>query len=128
MTEKELMIYELTDEIAVLRFDDGKANAIGHDFMTAMREGLDRSEQEAKAVVITGREGLLSGGFDLKEIRKGADAVKAIMDEGAKMFFRLLCYPGPVIIACTGHAIAAGAFCCSPPTTVLALPVTLKSV
>ena len=47
------MEFELIENTAVLRFDDGKANVIGHDFMGAMIEGLDRAEQEAKAVVIT---------------------------------------------------------------------------
>ena len=104
------MEYELIENTAVLSFDDGKANVIGHDFMNAIHEGLDRAEKEAKAVVITGRTGLLSGGFDLKEIEKGAAAIKAMMDQGASMFFRLFSDPQPLVIACTGHAIAAGAF------------------
>lgn len=104
------MEYELIEGTALLSFDDGKANVIGHDFMKAMNEGLDMAEKDAKAVVITGRVGLLSGGFDLKEIEKGASAIKAMMDEGANMFFRLFSHPQPLVIACTGHAIAAGAF------------------
>ena len=104
------MEYELIEGTALLSFDDGKANVIGHDFMKAINEGLDRAEKDAKAVVITGRAGLLSGGFDLKEIEKGASAIKAMMDEGANMFFRLFSHPQPLVIACTGHAIAAGAF------------------
>ena len=47
------MNYELLDGIAVLNFDDGKANVIGHDFMDSMKDGLDRAEQAAKAVVIS---------------------------------------------------------------------------
>ncbi len=104
------MEYELIEGTALLSFDDGKANVIGHDFMKAMNEGLDMAEKDAKAVVITGRVGLLSGGFDLKEIEKGASAIKAMMDEGANMFFRLFSHPQPLVIGCTGHAIAAGAF------------------
>ena len=104
------MEYELIEDTAVLSFDDGKANAIGRDFMEAMDGGLDRAGKEAKAVVITGRAGLLSGGFDLKVIEKGGAAVQAMMGEGANMLFRLLSHPQPLIIACTGHAIAAGAF------------------
>lgn len=56
------MAYELIENTAVLRFDGGKANVIGDDFMDAMKEGLDKAEREAKAVVISGRAGLLSGG------------------------------------------------------------------
>jgi len=102
--------FELTDNIATLHFDDGKANAIGHDFMDAMLEGLSRAENEAKAVVITGRAGLLSGGFDLKEFEKGREALQAMLEKGSRMFFRLFSHAQPLVIACTGHAIAAGAF------------------
>ncbi len=104
------MEYKLNDDVAVLTFDDGKANVIGNAFMDAMIDGLSRAQQEAAAVVITGRTGLLSGGFDLKEIEKGAEAVKAMMKKGSNMFYRLFSHPQPLIIACTGHAIAAGAF------------------
>ena len=104
------MEYQLNGDVAVLTFDDGKANAIGNAFMDAMIDGLSRAQQEAVAVVITGRTGLLSGGFDLKEIEKGAEAVKAMMKKGSNMFYRLFSHPQPLIIACTGHAIAAGAF------------------
>ena len=104
------MEYKLNDDIAILTFDDGKANVIGNAFMDAMIDGLSRAQQEAVAVVITGRTGLLSGGFDLKEIEKGAEAVKAMMKKGSNMFYRLFSHPQPLIIACTGHAIAAGAF------------------
>ncbi len=104
------MEYKLNDDVAVLTFDDGKANVIGHAFMDAMIDGLSRAQIEAASVVITGRTGLLSGGFDLKEIEKGAEAVKAMMKKGSNMFYRLFSHPQPLIIACTGHAIAAGAF------------------
>ncbi|MDH3642812.1 MAG: crotonase/enoyl-CoA hydratase family protein [Gammaproteobacteria bacterium] len=104
------MEYQLTENIATLHFDDGKANAIGHDFMDAMFEGLTRAENEAQAVVITGRAGLLSGGFDLKEFEKGRDALQAMLEKGSRMFFRLFSHPQPLVVGCTGHAIAAGAF------------------
>lgn len=104
------MEYQLNDNVAVFTFDDGKANVINNPFMDAMIDGLDRAQQEATAVVIAGRSGLLSGGFDLKEIEKGADAVKAMMKKGSNMFYRLFSHPQPLVIACTGHAIAAGAF------------------
>ena len=104
------MDYTLINDIALMGFDDGKANVIGHDFMDAMKAGLDKSERESKAVVIAGRPGLFSGGFDLKEIGKGPQAASTIMNKGAEMMHRMFSYPKPLIVACTGHAIAAGAF------------------
>ena len=103
------MEYELNEGIAVLHFDDGKVNAIGFDFMKAIREGLASADREAKAVVVAGRAGILSGGFDLKEFRKGPEATNAMMAEASPMFHRLFSLPQPLIVACTGHAVAAGA-------------------
>ena len=104
------MNYEQQGDVAILKFDDGKANAVSHEFMDSMNEGLDRAEKEAKAVVIHGRPGRFSGGFDLSEIRKGPDAAQALVKKGARMFFRMYTHPQPLVEACTGHAVAAGAF------------------
>ena len=106
----EVMKYELVGEVALLRFDDGKANAVGHAFIDAMNEGLDRAEKEAKAVVILGRAERFSAGFDLSEFKKGAEATQSLLNKGTIMFHRLYGHPQPVIAACTGHAIAAGGF------------------
>ena len=101
---------KIEKEVAVLTFDDGKANAVGHDFIDAMFEGLDKAESDAKAVVIMGKEGLFSAGFDLKEIQKGQKEAAALVNRGAHMLFRLFGFPQPVVAGCTGHAVAMGAF------------------
>jgi len=104
------MNYVLSEAVARLTFDDGKANAVGHDLLDGMNEGLDRAVEEAKSVLIVGREGVFSGGFDLKELQKGAAASKALVDKGARTLLRLFSHPQPVVMACTGHAVAAGGF------------------
>ena len=71
------MDFELADNIAILRIDDGKANAVGHSFLDQVNEGLERAEKEAKAVILRGREGMFSAGFDLKEFQKGPEATIA---------------------------------------------------
>jgi enoyl-CoA hydratase len=105
-----MMEFDLRESVALLSFDDGKANAVGHDFLDAMNAGLDQAEKEARAVVIQGRTGVLSGGFDLKEFQKGAAASAQLIDKGAHTLLRLFSHPQPVVIACCGHAIAAGGF------------------
>lgn len=104
------MSYSIENDIAVLRLDDGKANAVSHDLIDLMMGSLDDAEDKAKAFVILGREGMFSGGFDLKEIQKGPEAAAALVGRGAEMMHRLFSYPMPLIAGCTGHAIAAGAF------------------
>ena len=81
--------YTQQESVAVLAFDDGKANAVGHDFIDAMNDGLDRADKEAQAVVIVGRPGMFSGGFDLKAFQKGPEATAELVNKGAHMLTRL---------------------------------------
>jgi len=109
------MGYELTDGIATISFDDGKANAVSHQLLDELNEALDQAESEASAVILTGRDGMFSAGFDLKEIQKGPAEGQALVNRGAHLFHRLFGFPMPLIGACGGHAVAAGAFmllCC----------------
>ena len=102
--------YTCTDDVALLAIDDGKANAVGNAFVDAFEACLDRASTEAKAVVILGRPGVFSGGFDLKEFQKGPEATRSLVARGARLLLRVFCHPQPVIAACTGHAVAAGGF------------------
>lgn len=105
-----MLNYTIQDDVAHVGLDDGKANAVGHEFVDAMNEGLDRALVDASSVLVTGRPGLFSAGFDLKEFDKGADATSALVNKGAHMLLRIFTHPQPVVIACAGHAVAAGAF------------------
>ena len=102
--------YELDSEVALIRLDDGKANAVNHVLIDGMTDGLDRAGREAKAVVITGRPGRFSAGFDLNVLRSGRDAGFALVTAGARMLLKIFTHPQPVVTASTGHAIAAGGF------------------
>lgn len=104
-----MLSYQMNGDVAVITLDDGKANAVSHAFVDALTEGLDRAEEEAKAVVLCGRAGVFSAGFDLKEIAKGPAESKALVDRGATLLLRLFSFPMPVVAASAGHAIAAGA-------------------
>ena len=102
---------EIKNEIAIITMDDGKANAINPPMLEALHACLDRAEKEAKAVIITGREGRFSGGFDLKLMMSlPGEEVKALVDGGGKLALRLYTFPMPVIAACNGHGVAMGCF------------------
>ena len=108
----ERTTYEQVDEVAVISMDDGRANAFGPPMIAEVDALLDRAADEAKAVVLTGRPGMLSGGFDLKVIRSGdAAAARDMMASGGRLMMRLYGLPQPLVVAATGHAIALGAFC-----------------
>ncbi len=101
--------YQLLGDVAVLTLDDGKANALSHEVLQALDAGLDRATSEAKAVVIAGRPGMLSAGFDLSVMKSGPEAMQNLVTVGAGFLLRLYTFPKPVVVACTGHAMAAGA-------------------
>ena len=91
--------------------DDGKANAINFEMIAALNAALDKAEADAKAIVLAGREGRFSGGFDLNAFATlGADGVYKLLDAGAELLLRLYGGPLPLVAACTGHAIAMGTF------------------
>jgi enoyl-CoA hydratase len=101
----------IENDIALIRMDDGKANAINFAMLDALNAALDKADAEAKAIVLAGREGRFSGGFDLKAFATlGADDVYRLLDGGAELLLRLYGGTLPVVAACTGHAIAMGTF------------------
>jgi len=105
------MNYELNGSIVTLTFDDGKANAVGPEFLDNINAGLDRAQEEqAGAVILRGREGMFSGGFDLGEFKKGPEQGMAMVKRGFELLVRLYSFPLPLVAACTGHGIAMGAF------------------
>jgi enoyl-CoA hydratase len=102
---------EITNDIALIRMDDGKANAINFEMVAALNTALDTAEAGAKAIVLAGRDGRFSGGFDLKAFASlGPEGVYKLLDAGAELLLRLYGGPLPVVAACTGHAIAMGVF------------------
>jgi enoyl-CoA hydratase len=105
------MNYLLSNNIAVVSLDDGKANVVGHDFLDSVNRALDQAEKDcAGAVILRGREGMFSAGFDLGEFKKGPAAGMAMVTKGMQLLIRLYGFPLPLVAACTGHAIAMGAF------------------
>jgi enoyl-CoA hydratase len=102
--------FELEHSIATLTMDDGKRNALSPAMFDEIYEGLERAEREDAAVVITGREGVLSAGFDLKVMKAGGVQAVKMLRAGYGLTARLLSFPKPVVIASPGHAYAMGAF------------------
>ena len=102
--------YELHNSVATITMDDGKVNALSLRMLRTLGEALDRAETDQAIVVLTGRPGIFSAGFDLQALRAGgADAVQ-MLKGGFELAERLLSFPTPVVVACSGHAIAMGSF------------------
>lgn len=102
--------YSFKDGTAIITLDDGKANALGSAVWDGLNSALDKAEKDDAIVILTGREGMMSAGFDLKEMGGGPQDALELTSKGSKFATRIMAFPRPVIMAATGHTIAMGAF------------------
>jgi enoyl-CoA hydratase len=107
--KEEVIGYQLEGRIAALRFDDGKANALSHAAIDGLNAALDRAAEEADAVLLSGRPGRFSAGFDLTTMKAGPEAARALVSAGAELLLRMVEAPLPIVTACSGHSLAMGA-------------------
>ena len=107
------MVATLTNDenVSIITLDDGKVNVFSPTMIDEVSNLLDQVPTDKGSLLIVGREGIFSAGFDLKVLMSG-DAEKAVgmLRSGFKMLSRIFSFPRPVVAACSGHAIALGAF------------------
>lgn len=105
----EPLTYSVEDSVAIVRMDDGKANALSVAMIDALLAALDRAGRDAKAIVLAGRDERFCAGFDLRVMMSGPAQATALLKRGSELLMRLYEAPLPLVIACTGHALAGGA-------------------
>jgi enoyl-CoA hydratase len=107
-----LVSYELRSDtgVALLTMDDGKVNAMSTPMLKALHAAFDRAEADGAVVLLTGRPGIFSAGFDMKVFPLGPEPTLEMMRLGATLAERVLSFPFPVVTACNGHAYPMGAF------------------
>lgn len=110
MSDTPLIQYEADGPVALITLSNGKVNAISPQLIDEFNAALDRAEQDNAIVIVTGREGLFSAGYDLKVLQASQESAHALIRGGSTLCRRLLSFPTPVIAACSGHAVAKGAF------------------
>lgn len=106
----DLVTYTLTGDVATIAMDDGKANVLSTQMIAELNAAFDKAEADGAIVVLTGRDGMFSGGFNLKEMQAGPTEAMVLTSKGSKLARRILAFPRPVIMLATGHTIAMGAF------------------
>ena len=106
----EFVTSEIQDGICVLRLDHGKPNSISQAVAEELMNAFDEAEKNADAIVLFGKAGMFSGGFDLPTMSSGPTATRAMLKAGARLLMSIFNHPIPVVIGCGGHAIAMGAF------------------
>ncbi len=96
------------DAILTVAMDDGDKNTLDPAAFTALIAALD-DHPEAGAVLLTGREGILSAGLDLKwMLSHGRAGVQELLMGFGTCLMRWWTEPRPTVCAAGGHAIAAG--------------------
>jgi enoyl-CoA hydratase len=106
----QLVTYDLTDGIATITMDDGKRNALSPAMFAAVDAAFARAREDRAVVVLAGRDGVFSAGFDLGVLVAGGPNASGMIRTGFELAERLLGFPAPIVVACTGHAIAMGVF------------------
>jgi enoyl-CoA hydratase len=99
------------DHVATITLDDGKANVLGHEALSGLGTALDQAagDPSVHAALLVGRPGRFCAGFDLATMTASESAMRELVVAGGRFIARLLLEPLPVVVACTGHALAAGA-------------------
>jgi enoyl-CoA hydratase len=102
-----LTTYDHSDGVATITMDDGKVNALSLDMLADLASQFGRAQADHAVVLLTGNARLFSAGFDLRcEPERWPEMLAA----GARLAERMLSFPRPVVVACTGTAIAMGGF------------------
>ncbi|CAM1366567.1 Enoyl-CoA hydratase [Tenacibaculum sediminilitoris] len=106
----ELIQYTSAGNYVIITITNGKANAISHEVIDSLNTSFDNAEKEGKPVILTGQPGIFSAGYDLKSMTQSPESALELVTKGSQLSHRMLSFPYPIIAACSGHAIAKGAF------------------
>lgn len=106
----EFVNFECVDGIATVTLDDGKVNALSPEMQDAIRAALARAAEEQAVTLLRGNGRAFSAGFDLTTLSAGGSRAEAMLRGGFDLAITLLSHPQPLIIECTGHAMAMGVF------------------
>ena len=109
-TAHDLVSYERVGSVARIRLDDGKVNVISVSMQQQLHAALDRATKEEVAVIIRGRSSVFSAGFDLEVMKDAGPAKYEMVIGGLRIAERIFSFPLPVVMECSGHAIAMGFF------------------
>ena len=110
----DLVTYVPDGPLAIITMDDGKANVLSPTMQAELHAALDRAETDTSVVVLRGREGVFSGGFDLAILRAGGTPASSML--AAASTSPSACSPFPTDHhrlhgTCRGHGRVPPAVC-----------------
>ncbi|HXU69513.1 MAG TPA: enoyl-CoA hydratase/isomerase family protein [Polyangia bacterium] len=100
----------MNEDVAILRLQGGKANAMSSEVLDLIERLIDRFEaSEARAAVLVGYERYFSAGLALPLlVELERPAMKAFIDRFGAVMLRVFACERPIVAAVNGHAIAGG--------------------
>jgi enoyl-CoA hydratase len=102
------MRIEQVGDVALLRLEAGKANAIGLEFLSAL-DALVKGLAGVRAAVMTGQGKAFCAGLDLPAlIDLDRATMRGFMRRFEEVMLRIFELPTPLVAAVNGHAIAGG--------------------
>ncbi|MEK7661199.1 MAG: crotonase/enoyl-CoA hydratase family protein [Pseudomonadota bacterium] len=107
----ERVKYEFADGISRITMDDGKVNVISPEMIAELNEAFDLAQADRGVVLLGGKTGIFSAGFDLKVLRSGDSARIFSMLRGcADLALKIMTFKKPVVTFSMGHTYPAGLF------------------
>ena len=95
------------DGVLDVRLDDGGPNVLRPEVCETLADALARHLDAP--VLLRGREGMFSAGLDLRwMVANPPDAIGGLLRACGRMLMTVWTHPRPVVVAATGHAVAAG--------------------
>ena len=95
------------DGVLDVRLDDGGPNVLRPEVCDALSAALDAHPDAP--VLLRGRDGMFSAGLDLRwMVSHPPTEIGVLLRACGRMLMSVWTHPRPVVVAATGHAIAAG--------------------
>jgi enoyl-CoA hydratase len=96
--------------------DDGKVNALSLEMFGELGDAFDRAKADRAAVLLRGRDGVFSAGFDLRVLRAGGASATELVRTGFELAERILAFPTPVVSRVPATRSRWACSSCSRPT------------
>jgi len=87
----ERTTYALDDRLATITMDDGKVNVMSTAMLQELDAAFEQAESDRAAVLLAGKAGIFSAGFDVKVFGSGnLGDIKTMLRAGAALIERIL--------------------------------------
>ena len=79
-------------DVSIIQMDDGKVNVFSPDMIKNFSEILDQVPSDKGSVLIAGREGMFSAGFDLKVMMSSPENAADMVKSGFNLLLKSLLF------------------------------------